>query len=124
LIIYCDEDVGTKVPRALNLVGLRVISAVSRRAISEPDVQWLRRVGQKRWLGLSCNKSILNVPEEKDAILYHDVGIVFLSSGNLHPKDKLLIVLRKWPWMEMIDSTEKRPFAYYLYPTGQTRKVL
>lgn len=124
MILYCDEDVGTKVPRALKLVGLRVISAVSRGMTSEPDIQWLIRVGKKGWLGLSCNKNILNVPEENDAIISNNVGIIFLTSGNLHPKDKLFLILRKWEWMEKIDSTENKPFAFYLYPNGLIKKVL
>jgi hypothetical protein len=124
LILYCDEDVGTKVPKALKLVGLRAISAVSSGAKSEPDIQWLTRVGQKGWLGLSCNKNILSVPEENETIVSNNVGIVFLTSGNLHPKDKLLLILRKWEWLEMVDTTVIKPFAFYLSPSGQTRKVL
>ncbi len=124
MILYCDEDVGTKVPRALKLVGLRAISAVGKGAVSEPDIQWLTRVGNRGWLGLSCNKNILNVPEEKDVIVSNKVGIVFLSSGNLHPKDKLLLILRKWQWIETIDINEKRPFAFFIYPNGQVKKAL
>ncbi len=124
MILYCDEDVGTKVPRALKLVGLRVIFAVSKGGTSEPDIQWLARAGKKGWLGFSCNKNILNVPEENDTIISNNVGIVFLTSGNLHPKEKLLLVLRKWEWLETVDATEKKPFAFYLSPSGQTRKVL
>jgi hypothetical protein len=124
LILYCDEDVGTRVPKALKLVGLRALSAVAAGTNSEPDIQWLARVGTKRWPGLSCNKNMPNVPEERDAIVNHAVGIVFLFSGNLHPKEKLLLVLRKWTWLEQVDLTERRPFAYFLYDTGQTRKAL
>jgi hypothetical protein len=124
LILYSDEDVGTRVPKALKLVGLRAVSAVSKRGVSETDIQWLKRVGKKGWLGLSCNKDILNVPEERDAIVNNNVGIVFITLGNLHPKDKLLLILRKWQWMEAVNETENRPFAFYLYMNGQTRKVL
>jgi hypothetical protein len=124
LILYCDEDVGTRVPRALKLVGLQVVFAVGRGAVSEPDIQWLERAGKKGWLGLSCNKNILDVPAEKDAITNNGVGIVFVTSGNMHPKDKLLLVLQKWKWLEEIDSGVLKPFAFYLYPSGRTRKVL
>jgi hypothetical protein len=124
MLLYCDEDVGTKVPNALKLVGLKAVSAVSKGAISEPDIQWLERVGQKGWLGLSCNKNILNVLEERDTILRNNVGIVFLTSGNLHPKDKLLLILRKRRWIETICETTVKPFAFFLYPNGQTRKML
>lgn len=124
MILYFDEDVGTRVPKALKLVGLKVVGAVSSGAISEPDIQWLGRIGEKGWLGLSCNKNMLDVPEEKDSIIYNSVGIVFITSGNLHPKDKLLLILRKWQWLEAIDLGVNRPFAFYLYPSGQIRKVL
>jgi hypothetical protein len=124
LILYCDEDVGTKVPQALKTVGLHVLSAVSRRAISEPDIQWIARAGIKGWLALSCNKNILDVPEEKDSIILNNVGIVFLTSGDMHPKDKLLLVLKKWEWMETIDTAIKRPFAFFLSPSGQIKKML
>lgn len=124
MILYSDEDVGTRVPRALKLVGLKVVSAVSKGAVSEPDVQWIWRVGKKGWLGLSCNKDIIHVPEERDAIINSKAGIVFITSGNLHPRDKLLLILRKWQWLEKIDATEERPFAFYLYTIGQPRKVL
>lgn len=124
MILYCDEDVGTRVPKALKLVGLPAVGAVSSGAVSEPDIQWLARVGKKGWLGLSCNKNMLEVPEEKDTIILNDVGIVFITSGNLHPKDKLLLTLRKWEWLLKIDLYEHRPFAFYLYPTGKIKKVL
>jgi ribosomal protein L34 len=124
LKLYCDEDIGTRVPKALKLVGLRAESAVSRGMISEPDVQWLQRVGQKRWLGISCNKNVLQVPEERDAIITYKVGIIFFTSGNLTPKEKLLIILRKWDWMEQIDENETRPFAYHVNAKCQIRKVL
>ncbi len=97
---------------------------MARGAESEPDIQWLARVGKKGWLGLSCNKDILNVPEERDALVNNGAGVVFFSTGNLHPKDKLFLLLRRWEWMEKVDSTENRPFAFYLYPTGQVKKIL
>lgn len=124
MILYSDEDVGTRVPNALKLVGCSVVSAVSKRAVSEPDVQWLERVRKKGWLGLSCNKNILRVPEERDAIISNKVGIVFINEEALHPKDKLLLLLRKWEWMKDVDSSEERPFAYFLYTNGSAKKVL
>ena len=107
----------------MKLVGLPAVSAVSKGAASEPDVQWIARAGKKRWLGLSCNKKIISVPEERDAIINNNAGIVFFVSGDLHPKDKLLLVLRKWEWMDDVDRTEKRPFAFHLYNSGATKKV-
>ena len=33
-------------------------------------------------------------------------------------------VFEVYKWMETVDATENRPFAFYLYTTGQTRRVL
>ena len=124
MITYTDENVGIKVPKALKLVGLRTIPAISKGGVGEPDIQWLERVGKKGWLGVSCNKNMLNVPEERDAIINNNVGIVFFNSGNLHPRELLYLILRKLAWMEGIDANVVRPFAFLLYNNGLVKKVL
>jgi hypothetical protein len=47
---------------------------------------------------------------------------VFLTSGEEHIDKVLRLLLTKWAWLQTIDKQEKRPFAYYLYPTGQNKK--
>lgn len=126
MILLCDEDVGTKVPKALKLVGLReVIPMVdSGIGLHKDDVEWLKAVGKRGWLVFSCNKRMLDVPWERDTIITEKVGIVFLTSGQEYLHQVLRLLLNKWKWLELIDQTTARPFAYYLYPNGRTRKVL
>jgi hypothetical protein len=125
MILLCDEDVGTRVPRALKLVGLKVIPMDKCRfGLGADDVQWLTGVGESGWLAFSCNKKMLDIPVERDAIIRERVGIVFLTSGQEYLPQVLRLLLNKWEWLEHIDQTTPRPFAYYLYPYGRVKKVL
>jgi hypothetical protein len=124
LIPYFDENLGTKIPQALKLLGLRAIPGASKRYGSgQIDIDYLKRAGQKGWLAVSANKRMLAVPDEKDTIVGEKVGIVFITEGQMKRPDLMLLLLRKWAWLEEIDTNELRPFAYYLYPYGKVRKV-
>jgi hypothetical protein len=125
VILVCDEDVGTRVPNALKLVGLNVLSfRETGLPLSTPDVQWLTEAGRRGWLVFSCNKRMLDVPVERDTIIRERVGIVFLTSGQERLPNTLRLILAKWEWLELIDQTVPRPFAHYLYPNGRTTRVL
>ena len=126
MILLCDEDVGTKIPKALKLVGVKNVKSMadSGFGLGKDDVEWLRDVGKRGWLAFSCNKKMLDVPRERDTIIAEKVGIVFLTSGQEYLQQVLRLLLNKWKWLEHIDQTTPRPFAYFLYPYGRTRKVL
>lgn len=126
MILLCDEDVGIKVPKALKLVGIKNVKSMveSSFGLGKRDVEWLKGVGERGWLAFSCNKRMLDVPMERDTIIAEKVGIVFLTSGQEYLQQVLRLLLNKWKWLEYIDETTPRPFAYYLYPSGRTRKVL
>lgn len=89
MILLCDEDIGTNVPKALHLVrrvhnkkwSYRTISIVQRGWQSWKDPQWLKIAGEKHWLVFSSNKRMLQVPEEVETIITEKVGIVYLTSG-------------------------------------------
>ena len=124
MIPYFDENLGTKIPQALKLLGLRVIPGASKRyGAGQVDIDYLKRAGQKGWLAISANKRMLEVPDEKEAIINHEVGIVFLTDSHMSRPALMLLLLRKWAWLTEIDTNELRPFAYYLYPYGKVRKV-
>ncbi len=124
MILLCDEDVGTKVPAALTLVGYETVSMAQRGWISRPDEEWLALAGQRGWLVFSCNKRMLDVPHERATIIREKVGIVFLTSGEEHLPRTLRLLLGKWSWLELVNDTVPRPFGYYLYPRGRTVRKL
>lgn len=119
MILLCDEDIGTGVPAALHAVGFDAHSMVGRGWQGRPDVEWLALAGQAGMLVLSCNKKMLTVPSERQAILDNKVGIVFLTTGEERPARVLLALLRKWEGLELLDSAEQRPFAKFLSPNGR-----
>lgn len=82
------------------------------------DTDWLQMVGENGWLALSCNKRMLFVPEEAEAIRKWNVGIVFVTTGEEHPHRLLATLLRRWSDLEALDQGEPRPFVRFLPPRG------
>jgi hypothetical protein len=119
VILLCDEDIGTKVPTALTLVGHDARSLFGMGWVGKPDTWWLTKAGQLRWLVFSCNTRMLRVPSERAVIQRERVGIVFLTSGEEYLAKVLWLLLVKWPWLEEIDGNLRRPFAKFLSPTGR-----
>ena len=119
MILLCDEDIGTSVPDALHAVGYDAHSMVGMGWRGMHDVDWLALAGNAGMLVLSCNKKMLTVPSERQAIIDNKVGIVFLTTGEERPARVLLTLLRKWDALELLDSSEPRPFARFLSPNGR-----
>ena len=119
MILLCDEDIGTGVPNALHAVGYDAHSMVGMRWQGMPDVEWLALAGNAGMLVLSCNKKMLTVPSERQAITDNNVGIVFLTTGEERPARVLLTLLKRWDALELLDSAESRPFARFLSPNGR-----
>lgn len=122
MILLCDEDIGTRVPRALQLVRYRTISLVQKGWRSWDDLEWLARAGQKGWLVFSANKRMLKAPEERNTIIREKVGIIYLTSGEEYIDRVLRLLLVKWTWFQDIDKHEKRPFAFFISPKGRVVK--
>ena len=119
MILLCDEDIGTRVPRALTLVGYDVRSIVGMGWDGKQDTWWLAQAGRQNWLVFSCNKRMLRVPSERSAIHDNRVGIIYLTSGEQHLPKVLWLLLVKWPYLEHINDNLPRPFARFLSPTGR-----
>ena len=119
MILLCDEDIGAGVPTALTAVGYDARALYRIGWGGMPDVQWLAWAGHAEMLALSCNKRMLRVPSESQAIMDAKVGIIFLTTGEERPARVLLTLLRKWQELGRLDSTETRPFARFLSPDGR-----
>lgn len=119
MILLCDEDVGTGIPKALQLVGLG--SRYLRRLglAGKPDQVWLAKAGQNGWLVFSYNKKILKVPSERETVIREKVGIVFLTNGTEYNRTVLRLLLSKWDTLELLWNTAERPFVRFLSPNGR-----
>ena len=119
MILLCDEDVGTSVPKALNLVGCETRYMRKLGWAGKPDVEWLSEAGQNEWLVFSYNKKILKVPSERETIIREKVGIIFLTNGTEYTRNILRLLLAKWDTFELLWATVERPFARFLSPNGR-----
>lgn len=120
MILLTDEDIGTRVPRALSLVGYDARSLFQMGWCTHPDKVWLARAGPlgADWLVFSANKRMLQVPSEREVIIGAKIGIVYLTKGEEHLPDVLSLLLRKWDTLETLNKTVTRPFARFLSPQG------
>lgn len=119
MILLCDENVGTGVPKALELVGYSTHSIVGLGWKGQLDEQWLSRAGQNQWLVFSCNKKMLLVPKQRNIIIQERVGIIFLTNGEEYTAKVLRLLLTKWDTLELLWGTTERPFARFLSPNGR-----
>ena len=119
MILLCDEDIGTGVPKALTLVGYKAKSLYGLHLAGRPDEDWLAIAGQKGWLVFSENKKILKVPIERDAVIREKVGIIFLTNGSEYNHKVLKLLLTKWDTLELLWLTLERPFVRFLSPNGR-----
>lgn len=119
MILLCDEDIGTGIPKALTFVNCKAWSLYELGWGGWQDTQWLTRAGQNGWLAFSSNKKILKVPIERDTIIRENVGIVFLTNGQEYIRTVLKILLTKWEKLESIWETTPRPFVRFLSPNGR-----
>jgi len=119
LILLCDEDIGTGVPKALKLVGYKANSLRGLHLAGQPDEDWLAIAGRNRWLVFSENKKILKVPRERETIIREKVGIIFLTNGSEYNHKVLKLLLARWETLELLWLTLERPFARFLSPNGR-----
>jgi hypothetical protein len=64
---------------------------------------------------------MLLVPEEREAIIRNNIGIVFLTSGQEFIARVLQLLLAKWETLERLNNTAQKPFARFLSLNGRTR---
>ena len=118
--LLCDEDIGTRVPSALHMIGYDVTSMHDLRWRARQDTDWIVDAASSGFLVVSCNKKMLLVPEERQAIIDSKLGVVYFTSGEISVPDMLLILLKNWKRLEEIDSHLK-PLAYFLTPSGRVK---
>lgn len=126
--IFFDEDNGTAIPRALQLVRAPCEEILYPRKdgpvpLGSADVDWISHVGSRGYLAFSQNKRLLDVPHERAALVAARLGIVFTSTGRSPAYETLRLLLNRWDWLREIDRNEVRPFAFILPFSGPPRRV-
>jgi hypothetical protein len=120
--LFFDEDAGTAIPEALRRIGIPDIAYVAPTQTivkGTPDEIWLPWVGRTGHLVFSCNIGILLADAQRSLLIEHNVGAVFLSTGQEYTRDVLKLILNQWEWLEEVDAYWPRPFAFLFTITGR-----
>ncbi|MCL4369638.1 MAG: hypothetical protein M1380_01845 [Chloroflexi bacterium] len=119
--LFVDEDTGAGLGRALAAVGVQARYVAKGMPIvpGTKDERWIPWAGREGSIVLSRNLGILEAEAQRSLLIVCGVGIVFLpqplSSFNL-----LRLTVKKWEWLETVDATVPRPFAFRMAPSGRT----
>ncbi len=129
--LFLDEDNGTGIPKALNLVkpsmdAIHYPSNKNHQLIKRgtKDRDWIPVVGEQGWLVFSQNKWMVNNEEERLLLIANKVGIVYLDTGSELAFPVMKMLLNRWEWLRALDADDAgRPFAHLITIGGKHRPL-
>ena len=125
MILICDENVGTQVVEKLQQRGYDALSFRNLGWLGESDVVWLPKAGGiSDSIVVSRDRSMLDERDELQAIIDHNVGIVFLTGGQLTIERMAQTLAENWAQLEELHHNTPRPFIRFLTSSGNLRQRL
>ena len=125
MILICDENVGTQVVEKLQQRGYDALSFRNLGWLGESDVVWLPKAGGiSDSIVISRDRSMLDERAELQAIIDHNVGIVFLTGGQLTIERMAQTLAENWAQLEELHNNTPRPFIRFLTSSGNLRQRL
>lgn len=125
MILICDENVGTQVVEKLRQRGYDALSFRNLGWLGESDVVWLPKAGGiSDAIVISRDRSMLDERAELQAIIDHNVGIVFLTGGQLTIERMAQTLAENWAQLEELHHNTPRPFIRFLTSSGNLRQRL
>lgn len=126
--LFFDENFGSTLPDALRRVRAPADAFERPRRggpidPGAPDFAWLAWVGQNGFLGLSEDLNILASETERTLAQAARTGLVFFRTGQSPRWQALRLILKKWDWLELVDRSIERPFAFIVSASGRHRRV-
>lgn len=122
--LFIDRDLGVKLGRALNAVGIAVTNHVDRYpdADREPDRLWIQVASGKDEVILTRDGKIHRIDVELAAIVESGGRAFILETGNAKPLDYLRAVMAAWPRIIEIVAMEDGPWVYGINRSGRLTK--
>ena len=85
VVYFTDRDLGLQFPKILQDAGLMVERHRDHFAPDASDEEWLAAVGKKQWVALTHNSRIRYTPNEKQAVITHEVRLLVIIGHAPYP---------------------------------------
>lgn len=83
-VFFTDRDLGATFPAILAAAGLRVERHADHFAHTCPDEDWLRVVGERRWVAVTRDTRIRYRPNELAAVMANHVALLVVIGKGRH----------------------------------------
>lgn len=124
-VLFFDRDVGTALPRALNV--LRLPTPVEFHQDHFPgdsqDDVWMPIVGSRGWILIGHDRMHHRRDPERSAIRDYSMGCFYIWGSQARRWEKMRCFLNAYERvLEAIDATPK-PFIYRINPSSRLESV-
>jgi hypothetical protein len=85
-VYFTDRDLGKRFPEILRTAGLSVERHADHFGETTPDETWLAEVGRRGWIALTHDQRIRYKPNERDAVMRHNVALLVIVGKAAFPK--------------------------------------
>jgi hypothetical protein len=119
--LYFDTNIGTAVPKALELLRLPVGIKWHHNHFAhdtEDDV-WLPTVGANGWFVVGHDKKFHARPNELAALKQHEIGCFYLWGAEAPRWEKMRCFVRAYERIVDAALNTQRPFAYNVRENGR-----
>jgi hypothetical protein len=127
---FFDRDIGTAVPRALQIVRQAYDDVRYHDELFDPatdDVEWIRDVGQRGWVVITRNKKIGTNPAEVSAVRSANLRCFCLMQSRRFQLDRwrtLERVVKSWEDMQAELQVRPAPFFVGIRGDGSFKVIL
>ena len=119
MTLLVDENISPRVAEVLFEQGFDIRSFKSLGWLGKSDLEWLPLAGGIRdSVVLTCDRMILDDPDEYASIINSNAGIVFLTSGEIPLEILVDLITSSWSQIEELQNSTPYPFIRFLTPEG------
>jgi hypothetical protein len=113
-VYFTDRDLGKRFGEILRSGGLAVETHSDHFAPDTPDEVWLAEVGKRGWTALTHDRRIRYKPNERDAVVRHNVGLLVVIGAAPFP-ELAHAFLATIPKVERFLAAHRPPFIAKVY---------
>ena len=125
MVLFFDRDVGTSLPRALDLLKLPTPIEYHQThfPIDSPDDEWMSEIGNRGWTLIGHDSRHHLERAELSAIKQYGMGCFYLWGSEAKRWEKALCFLRAYERILSVMAQAETPYIYRIGKTGRLSQV-